>query len=52
MEPTNKPEPLLVLRSDTLSTDLVRNLLACYLVTVEARDNEIIYELYNRPTTQ
>lgn len=46
---TIKPEPLLVLRSDTLNTDLVQYLSARYLVTVEAQENEIIYELYNRP---
>lgn len=47
---TTKTEPLLVLRSDTLNTDLVQYLLARYLVTVEAQENEIIYELFNRPT--
>ncbi len=47
---TTKTEPLLVLRSDTLNTDLVQYLSACYLVTVEAQENEIIYELFNRPT--
>ena len=45
-----KTEPLLALRSDTLNTDLVQYLSARYLVTVEAQENEIIYELYNRPT--
>lgn len=47
---TIKPEPLLVLRSDTLNTDLVQYLSARYLVTVEAQNNEIVYELFNRPT--
>lgn len=43
---TTKTEPLLVLRSDTLNTDLVQYLSARYLVTVEAQENEIIYELF------
>ena len=47
---TTKTEPLLVLRSDTLNTDLVQYLSARYLVTVEAQENEIIYELFNRHT--
>ena len=47
---TTKTEPLLVLRSDTLNTDLVQYLSGRYLVTVEAQENEIIYELFNRPT--
>ena len=33
---TTKTEPLLVLRSDTLNTDLAQYLSARYLVTVEA----------------
>ena len=49
---TIKPDPLLVLRSDTLNTDLVQYLSARYLVTVEAQENEIIYELYNRPCNE
>lgn len=36
---TIKPEPL-----------LVQYLSARYLVTVEAQNNEIVYELFNRPT--
>ena len=42
--------PIITLRADTLSTDLVQYLSAHYLVTVEASNNEIIYELFNRPT--
>lgn len=49
MATTNKPQPLLVLRSDTLDTELVQNLSTFYLVSVEAQGNEIIYELYNLP---
>ncbi len=44
-----KPEPLAVLRSDELNTDLVQYLSARYLVTVEAQNNDIIYTLYKRP---
>ncbi len=44
MEP--KTEPLAVLRSDKLDTELVRHLSLAYLVTVEAQDNEIVYTLY------
>lgn len=43
---TIKAEPLLVLRSDILNTDLVQYLSARYLVTVEAQDPEIVIELY------
>lgn len=43
---TIKAEPLLVLRSDTLNTDLVQYLSARYLVTVEAQETEIVIELY------
>lgn len=50
MATTDKPQPLVVLRSDTLNTDLVQLLSCYYLVTVEAQENEIIYELFNRPT--
>ena len=42
-------KPLAVLRSDDLNTDLVQYLSCRYLVTVEAQNNEIIYELYKRP---
>lgn len=48
MGTTNKPCPLLVLRGDTLDTDLVVYLSSRYLVTVEAHENEIVYELYNK----
>lgn len=50
MATTDKPQPLVVLRGDTLNTDLVQYLSRAYLVTVEAQENEIIYELFNRPT--
>lgn len=50
MATTDKPQPLVVLRSDALNTDLVQLLSRYYLVTVEAQENEIIYELFNRPT--
>lgn len=49
---TTKTEPLLVLRSDTLNTDLVQYLSARYLVTVEAQNNEIVYTLYKRPKNE
>jgi len=49
MATTDKPQPLVVLRSDTLDTDLVQYLSRAYLVTVEAQENEIIYQLYKRP---
>ncbi len=52
MATTDKPRPLLVLRSDTLDTDLVKNLSAFYLVLVEAQNKEIVYELYNLPTDE
>ena len=45
----DKPQPLVVLRSDALDTDLVQYLSRAYLVIVEAQNNEIIYELYKRP---
>lgn len=48
MGTTNKPLPLVVLRSDTLDTGLVEYLAARYLVTVEAQNNEIVYELYSK----
>lgn len=48
MATTNeKAAPLVVLRSDVLNTDLVQYLSKRYLVTVEAHENEIIYELFN-----
>lgn len=48
MATTNeKAAPLVVLRSDVLDTDLVQYLSKRYLVTVEAHENEIIYELFN-----
>lgn len=50
MATTDKSQPLVVLRSDTINTDLVQYLSRAYLVTVEAQENEIIYELFNRPT--
>ena len=49
---TTKTEPLLVLRSDTLNTDLVQYLSARYLVTVEAQNIEIVYTLYKRPKNE
>jgi len=49
MATTDKPQPLVVLRSDALDTDLVQYLSRAYLVTVEAQENEIIYQLYKRP---
>lgn len=52
MATTDKPQPLSVLRSDTLDTDLVKNLSAFYLLSVEAQGNEIIYELYNLPNNE
>ena len=52
MATTDKPQPLVVLRSDTLNTDLVQYPSRAYLVTVEAQENEIIYELYNRPCNE
>ena len=48
----SKPRPLSVLRSDALDTELVQFLSIRYLVTVEAHENEIIHELYNKPTKQ
>lgn len=52
MATTDKPQPLAVLRSDTLNTDLVQYLSRAYLVTVEAQENEIIYNLFKHPNNE
>lgn len=48
----DKPQPLVVLRSDALDTDLVQYLSRAYLVTVEAQENEIIYKLFEHPRNE
>lgn len=52
MGTTKETQPLVVLRSGKLDTDLVQHLSTRYLVTVEAQGNEFIYTLHNYPNDE
>lgn len=43
---TTKRVPVIVLRSDRVNTELVTMLAQRWVVTIEQKDTEIIYELY------
>lgn len=45
---TTKQVPVIVLRSDRVDTELVTLLAQRWLVTVEQKDTDIVYELYKR----